>query len=226
MKMINEEMRKKKEGLTLREKIEKHLGKVRKRGLVSLIEDAFYEPKIERGCQFYVLKTHLMTHGRSLNIIDEVEERLKEQEAFETAEAARDMTKEEFLATYLDHIEGRINTEEKEAQPDEDGGDLASPKEDGKEEGEGEGAEGEEGEKPEGEVEASPEKPKEDEKQKDESIQEIQPSDYKFEIPDSCFLPILKGTRIEKLEKKYHLGAHPYPTLDGQMLLFQPTKDD
>ncbi len=67
------------------------------------------------------------------------------------------MTKEEFLATYLDHIEGRVDTEEKGARPDTAGEDskeaLMSPKgdddlKDG--EGDGEGVEGEEGEKPEG----------------------------------------------------------------------------
>jgi hypothetical protein len=42
-------MRKKKEGLTLGEKIEKHLKKVKKRGLVSLIDDAFFVEEVERG---------------------------------------------------------------------------------------------------------------------------------------------------------------------------------
>ena len=49
MKMINEEMRKKKEGLTLKEKIQKHLEKVKKKGLVSLIDDAFFTSTVENG---------------------------------------------------------------------------------------------------------------------------------------------------------------------------------
>ena len=70
-------MRKKKEGLTLGEKIEKYIGKVKKRGLVTLIDDAFFKEEVERGCQFYVRKSNFMRGSRTLNIIDEVEERLK-----------------------------------------------------------------------------------------------------------------------------------------------------
>ncbi len=60
----------------------------------------------------------------------------------------------------------------------------------------------------------------EDEQDKDNSLQDIIPTDYKYEIPDTCYLPIMKKTRIEKLEKKFHLGAHPYPALEGQMIVF------
>jgi hypothetical protein len=44
---------------------------------------------------------------RSLNIIDEIEEREKIQKAFEEAEAKRDMTYEEYLNKYQDMIEGK-----------------------------------------------------------------------------------------------------------------------
>jgi hypothetical protein len=46
---------------------------------------------------------------RTLDIIDELEERAKMQKAFEEAEAKRDMTFDEFIGKYLDHIDGRID---------------------------------------------------------------------------------------------------------------------
>ena len=65
----------------------------------------------------------------------------------------------------------------------------------------------------------------------DESMNKSQNSflskeDYKFEIPDTCFLKLMKGFKIEKLSQKYILAAHPYPTLEGEMILFQPLKSD
>lgn len=93
MKVINEEMRKvridkikscinffalqKKEGLTLGEKIEEELNEVKKKNLVSHIDDAFYKEEHERGCQFFVRRTDLMKEKRTLHIIDEIEERIK-----------------------------------------------------------------------------------------------------------------------------------------------------
>lgn len=47
MKLINEEMRKKYDGLTLSEKIEKHMKTVKKNELVSLIDDSFFAEEIE-----------------------------------------------------------------------------------------------------------------------------------------------------------------------------------
>ena len=43
--------------------------------------------------------------------------------------------------------------------------------------------------------------------------------DYKFDIPDVCFLTLMKNTKIEKLPKKYYLVAHPFPMFEGEMLL-------
>ena len=44
--------------------------------------------------------------------------------------------------------------------------------------------------------------------------------DYKYEIPESCFVSIMKGNKISKLHKKYILIAHPYPKIEGEMLIF------
>lgn len=50
--------------------------------------------------------------------------------------------------------------------------------------------------------------------------------DYKFEIPDTCFLIFMKGNQIEKLHKKYLLVSHPFPKIEGEMIVFQPIKQD
>ena len=42
----------------------------------------------------------------------------------------------------------------------------------------------------------------------------------KHSIPDSCKLEMLKLNRIEKLDMDYVLVAHPFPQLEGEMLLF------
>lgn len=48
----------------------------------------------------------------------------------------------------------------------------------------------------------------------------------KFEIPSSCFLTLSKNTKIDKLEAKYLLLAHPHPSFEGEMILAQPKKED
>jgi hypothetical protein len=49
---------------------------------------------------FQVRRSNFLTGKRSLNIIDEIEEREKIQRAFEEAEAKRDMTYEEYLGKF------------------------------------------------------------------------------------------------------------------------------
>jgi hypothetical protein len=45
-------------------------------------------------------------------------------------------------------------------------------------------------------------------------------------LPESCFVQFAKNSKIEKLEAKYLLIAHPYPQIEGEMLIIQPRKDD
>lgn len=54
----------------------------------------------------------------------------------------------------------------------------------------------------------------------------VSKDDYKYEIPESCLQVLMKGLKIEKLSKKYVLVAHPNPIIEGEMLLFQPQKQD
>ena len=48
----------------------------------------------------------------------------------------------------------------------------------------------------------------------------------KYDIPNNCKLDFLKAARIQKLEENYILMAHPYPQLEGELLLFQANVED
>ena len=43
--------------------------------------------------------------------------------------------------------------------------------------------------------------------------------DYKFELPDRCFLIIMKGLKVEKLHKKFVLLCHPQPKIEGELII-------
>ena len=49
---------------------------------------------------------------------------------------------------------------------------------------------------------------------------------FKFEIPDSCKVTMMKKVLIEKLNGKYFLASHPYPKIQGEMIIFKPKKSD
>ena len=49
---------------------------------------------------------------------------------------------------------------------------------------------------------------------------------YKYEIPESCHINMLKKIKIETLEEKFKLISHPYPEISGEMLVFRPRKED
>jgi hypothetical protein len=48
---------------------------------------------------------------------------------------------------------------------------------------------------------------------------------YKYEIPEECHITI-KKVKIEKLEDKFNLLAHPLPQISGEMMIFRPIKED
>ena len=74
MKQIEELMRMRKQGPTLGEKIATHLEKVKKKKVISLIGDSFFQPVEEMSVNFYLRRTNLQREdGRTLNIIDEIE---------------------------------------------------------------------------------------------------------------------------------------------------------
>lgn len=43
---------------------------------------------------------------------------------------------------------------------------------------------------------------------------------FKFEIPDTCFISMIKKVKIEKLDAKFYLVCHPYPMIEGELLIF------
>ena len=77
-----------------------HLESIKKNELISLIDDCFFKEELDRGMIFQVRRSNFLKGKRSLNIIDEIEEREKIQRAFEEAEAKRDMTYEEYLGKF------------------------------------------------------------------------------------------------------------------------------
>lgn len=36
-------------------------------------------------------------------------------------------------------------------------------------------------------------------------------TNFKYDVPDSCFVTMLKGVKIEKLDSKFLLVSHPFP---------------
>ena len=74
IKQIEELMRKRKQGLTLGEKITRHLERVTRKSIVTHIGDSFYERAEENGTEFFLRRTNLQRDGgRTLNIVDEIE---------------------------------------------------------------------------------------------------------------------------------------------------------
>lgn len=49
---------------------------------------------------------------------------------------------------------------------------------------------------------------------------------YKYDLPQECLLRMMKTLKIEKLDKKYVLSVHPYPIIEGEMLIFSTKKQD
>lgn len=47
-------------------------------------------------------------------------------------------------------------------------------------------------------------------------------SENKFDIPESCFLTMMKKILIEKLQDKFFLAVNPFPRVEGEMIIFKP----
>ena len=48
----------------------------------------------------------------------------------------------------------------------------------------------------------------------------------KFLIPETCHILMSKKLKIEKMDLKYILVFHPFPLVEGEMIMFQPKKED
>ena len=50
--------------------------------------------------------------------------------------------------------------------------------------------------------------------------------DFKYDIPNTCKLEMLELNRIERFEEDYQLVVHPFPQMDGELILFQTNAND
>jgi hypothetical protein len=190
---------------------------MKSRELVSLMSDAFFTEEMAAGCTFYVRRTDVMREARTMHILDEIEEKLKSDKAFEEVEAKRDMTYAEFMTQYLDHIEGKVDPDLRQDRPTtaEEGSpekQMIVQPDDVKEEGEDEES------KLDKSVISNQSKKKEVKEATQDDI-DLRDDIY-HNLTDSCYLNLLKGCKIEKLDKKFVLIGHPYPSIEGEMLLF------
>ena len=102
-------MRKKKDGLTLGEKIELALEALKTKSCVSLIDDSVLVPEISCGNEYFTRRSNFLRDGgRQLDIVDEVLVAQRLQAELNKAEAERDRTFEEFKLENEDFIEGRL----------------------------------------------------------------------------------------------------------------------
>ena len=213
------------EGLNLGEKIHDHLQQIKGKDLITLIDDSFFGDEQDKGVTFHVRRTNLFREKRTKNIIDELEEREKMQHALEEAEAKKIMSYDEFVNKFADIIEGR------------------PPKDSGRERGYSSShsrpVTGHQEEDGKSETGASD---KRRSKANNSTISKGSKSgansmnntkegfdvkdDIKFDLPDTCFAFLMKGCKISKMQKKFKLLSHPYPLVEGEMILFQPLKQD
>lgn len=55
----------------------------------------------------------------------------------------------------------------------------------------------------------------------EDDAEDSESNEPKYAIPQSCKLEVLKVNKIEKLDDDYILIAHPFPQMEGEMILFQ-----
>jgi hypothetical protein len=157
---------------------------------------------------------------RQLNIIDEIEEKEKIQRIHEEAEAKRDLTYEEFLTRYQDMIDGKYTSVKDtlsahdKSRPvtghhveEENKGDTVSEKD--KKRRAANSSAMSKGSNASGPNTMNNTKEGFDIK-----------DDLRFDIPDTCFLILMKGNKIAKLDKSFKLLSHPFPLIEGEMILF------
>lgn len=114
-------MSRKLEGDTLGEEIFKNMKKTLNDNTFSVIDDAFYMEQIENGLKFQVRRMDLLREmpkkglkfGRYYDIPDEIELREAQMALVEEKEMKRDRTFEEFLDMFKDHIEGKVDANER-----------------------------------------------------------------------------------------------------------------
>lgn len=137
----------------------------------------------------------------------------------EEEESKRDMTWDEFLAQYEQHIEGKVdaslrtaNRPDDNAQPD----DIAQKAEPSQEDAKSKFTS----------IESAGGKSRGTNRDLMSSKGGSAAGSNKYDIPNNAKLELLKAARIQKLEENYILMAHPYPNMEGELLLFQANVED
>lgn len=163
----------------------------------------------------------LFRGDRTRDIPDEVLIAQQKQAEIEAAEASRDQTFEEFKFKYEDHIEGKAaNT--RVARQSNFGDDVKSARSKSMK-GRSRRGVSQSGRDDDDDAKSQKSR-KADQEVVDQINQEL--DQLKFVIPASCMMNLNKNLRIEKLEGKYQLLAHPAPSFEGEMLLIQPKRED
>lgn len=112
LEKIEELMRRRKHGLTLAEKIDEKLDKIKKKDMISLICDSFFEEVEEDGKYFMLRRTNLQRDdGRTLNIVDEIEVEAAREAQAQEEEEKKDLVFEDYKEQYMAHIEGTAKNE-------------------------------------------------------------------------------------------------------------------
>lgn len=91
---IQEYIRFKKEGPTLKQKIEQHyLNPYEVDGHITIISDSFFKPEVEESCEFYIRRYNFHNHsGYIHNVVDSEGYCAKEEKKAAELEAKKDLT--------------------------------------------------------------------------------------------------------------------------------------
>jgi hypothetical protein len=49
---------------------------------------------------------------------------------------------------------------------------------------------------------------------------------FKYKVPESCNMEMLKLNRIETLDEEFYLMVHPYPQMEGELIIVQTNPKD
>lgn len=163
--------------------------------LVKLLDEAFFTPEEDRGLSFQIRRTNLFREKRTLNIIDELEEREKMQKALEEAEAKKIMSYEEFLTKYQDMIEGKTQPVVEKAYSTHSRPVTGYKDDDGK--SDGASANGRRSK-------ANNSTLSKASKSGTQSLNQTKDgfdvnNEIRFDLPETCFLILMKGNKISKV---------------------------
>ena len=164
---------------------------------------------------------------------------MEEAEAHErqVEEAKRDMSLEEFKEQFMAHIEGTApNEREAHDSAGEEGDDQKKSQKQGTVSKKGSqlnrtnsqfAGDGDSVDKRnEGMSKRSSKRSNLDTTKFDSITAKAGGENFKNEVPDNCSVSMMKKCLIDKLPAKYFLASHPFPKIEGEMIVFRPRKQD